>query len=324
MNANIVSLQRSRFTALCLTFWFAVAVGGLHAQSDIVFMTAGFNPDYPFDLELVRFDSGTQSFMTHSGGARAFGGVTLLNGEVLVADARSGQIQRFDPDGSYLGPFASPGAGATFYLESDRDDNVYTTAGGGFAGFSAIRFNSDGAVTGTFYHPRMAFSRGIDADASGNVYVVGSPFDDWDLLKFASDGTFLNSIPLTLDAGDISIDEVNQRLYLARSLFGIQIYDISGAVPVLAGVIVTPVNSSINGVHYAAESGNVVTTDSGNSSGDPRGLEYSPLGTLIAEYRPTNASYAIDIITMVPEPGSMGLVSLAFVAFGLTRRQRRH
>jgi probable HAF family extracellular repeat protein len=305
---------------LCLAISF-IAVGGLYAQSDIVFMTAGFSPVYPFDSRLVSFDSGTQSFMTDTGGARSFGGVTILNIEVLVADAGAGQIQRFDPDGSYVEPFASPGAGATYYLESDSDDNVYTTAGGGYAGFSAIRFNSDGAVTGTFYHPRMAFSRGIDADASGNVYVVGSPFDDWDLLKFASDGTFLNSIPLTLRASDISIDEVNQRLYLAGD--GIRIYDISGAVPVLAGAIVTPVNSSINGVHYAAESGNILATDFGTFSGDPRGLEYSPLGTLIAEYRLTNAYLALDIITMVPEPGSMGLVLLTFTGFGLTRSRRR-
>jgi formylglycine-generating enzyme required for sulfatase activity len=320
MNILVNSLLSTRCLCLAMSF---IAVGGVHAQSPIVFMTAAINPTQAPDSELVRFDSGTQSFMTDTSGFHGFDGVTILNGEVLVADPVSGQIQRFDPDGSDLGLFASPGEGARF-LESDSHDNVYASGTGGppeTPTGHAVRFNSAGAVTGTFFVPGAYLLNGIDADASGNVYVVNQTFfDPVFLYKFASDGTFLNSIPVGY--GDISIDEVNQRLYLAEG-FRIGIYDISGTVPVLAGTIATPVNSSIYRVHYAAESGNVLATDLGDFSGDPRGLEYSPLGTLVAEYRPINAYSARDIVTMVPEPGSMGLVSLAFVGIGLTRRPWR-
>jgi formylglycine-generating enzyme required for sulfatase activity len=322
INIRVNSL--TSVTCLCLAM-SCIAVGSLHAQADVVFMTAQINPVPAPDSKLIRFDSGNQSFLTDTGGNSLFAGVTILNGELLVADRYSNQIQRFDPDGSYLGLFTSQGPAS--FLESDSDDNVYG-AGSSFSdppNTLAIRLNSAGAVTGTFSHPSIYRPRGIDADASGNVYLVGvSVFDPASLYKFASDGTFLNSIPLANDASDISIDEVNQRLYLAQGgLGGIGIYDISGTVPVLAGAIATAVSSSIFGVHYAAESGNILATDVGSFSDDPRGLEYSPLGTLVAEYRPANAYRALDIVTMVPEPRSMGLVSLTFAGFGLTRSPRR-
>jgi hypothetical protein len=210
---------------------------------------------------------------------------------------------------------------------------VYTTAFslGPILGINhATRFDSTGVVTETFSHPNIYEYSGIDADADGNVYVVGKsapPANLTSLYKFAPDGTFLNSILLTASANDVSIDEVNKRLYMAHESGapGIEIYNIAGAVPVLAGSIATPATADIVGVHYAAESGNILATDFGLGSGDPRGLEYSPIGTLLAEYRPANVEVAWDITTFstIPEPGALGLLFLAAVGIRRKRAGRR-
>jgi len=323
MTSSIVRFLPARCLALGLALTLVFGGETIRAQSDIVFMTAD---DQSHDSHLHRFDAGVETFAVNTGGSDAFLGVTILNGEVLVADFLEEVIERFSPDGTYLGPFASSTL-ATF-LESDSNQNVYTTPyslGPIFGINYATRFNSAGVVTGTFSHPSITQYTGIDADANGNVYVVGGGPSS--LYKFAPDGTFLNSISVAASALDVSIDEANNRLYMAHEFGapGIRIYDISGAIPVLAGAIATPASSNILGIHYAAESGNILATDHGTGSGDPRGLEYSPIGTLIAEYRPTNGRMALDITTFstIPEPSSTGLVLLAIVGLGLRRNARR-
>jgi hypothetical protein len=209
-------------------------------------------------------------------------------------------IQRFAPDGTYLGVFASPSASPS-YLESDRSGNVYTTTieelpfphTGSWLSF---RFDSSGALTRTFF----GGGRGIDADAAGNVYIAGNGI----LEKFAPNGTPLNTTMLgSISPQDLSIDEATNRLYLATDSDGIKIFDIAGAAPNLVGSIPTPANAAIFGVHYAAESGNILTTDLGLGSNDPRGLEYSPSGQLLHEYRPAGVELAWDITTFsAPEP----------------------
>src|SRR5207302_1363214 len=143
--------------------------------------------------------------------------------------------------------------------------------------------------------------------AAGNVYVIQS-FSADSLYKFAPNGTFLGSVSLgTSDATDISINEAGNLLYVAAgtSSPGIKIYDIAGALPTLVGSIATPAGASILGIHFASESGNVLATDWGNLSNDPRGLEYSPAGTLLREYRPASAVRAWDITSFpVAEPTS--------------------
>jgi hypothetical protein len=330
MIANVHSLPAMRFAALCLAICLVTAVGRLHAQSDIVFMTADIDPGG--QEKLVRFDSGSQSFTTDTGSNGAFLGVTVLNDEVLVADFGAEEIQRFEPDGSYIGPFAT--SILSTFLESDSNQNVYTTPsslGPIFGVNYATRFNSAGAVTGTFSHPNFSHLEGIDADAAGNVYIVeGEVFPTPDrLYKFAPDGTFLNSIPLGFtSAADLAIDEVGNRLFVADQFgagLGIKVFDISGAIPILTGSVVTPVSANIFGVDYAAESGNILATDFGAGSGDPRGLEISPLGVLLAEYRPTSVDSAWDITTFstIPEPGSMVLMLLGVVGLVVKRSAQR-
>jgi hypothetical protein len=274
--------------------------GAAFGQSDVVFMAADVVTGNA--SKLVRFDEGTETFAVAPSGQHYFNAVTVLNGEVLVADSGPVAIQRFAPNGTYLGVFASPPSVSTpVYLESDSNGNVYAmlmNPGDPFYPYG-VRYNSSGGVSMTFNG-----GDGIDADAAGNVYVAGAG----SLTKYAPNGAFLNSTSLgSINPADLSIDEAGRRLYLADDADGsggIRIFDISGAAPSLVGSIATPSNAELFGIHFAPESGNILVTDLGFlGSNDPRGLEYSPSGVLLREYRPAGAEAALDIVTFsAPEP----------------------
>jgi sugar lactone lactonase YvrE len=263
-------------------------------QSDVVFMAA----DVATGSKLVRFDAGTETFAVAPNGSHFFSAVTVLNDEVLVVDSEA--IQRFSPDGTYLGVFVSPPSESQpLYLESDSNGYVYAMLvypdpDEPFT--SGVRYNSSGGVSMFF-----GGGDGIDADAAGNVYIAGLG----SLKKYAPNGSLLNSISLgSINPSDLSIDEAGQRLYLADERTGsggIRIFDISAAVPSLIGSIATPSNATLYGIHFASESGNILATDLGVfGSNDPRGLEYSSSGELLREYRPAGIQAALDIATFVP------------------------
>ena len=290
--------------------------GTAYSQSSIVFVT---NEALPGDgSTLTRFDQGSETYGVGAGPSTLFQGVTVLNGQVLVADYFSDVIQKFSLNGTHLGTFASY-TNAT-YVESDSAGNVYATAGG--TGIVPTRFDSAGLATDTFTHVDLTLARGIDADVAGNVYVA-DPTNG--LFKFASDGTFLNNISLgAINPRDMAIDESADLLYLADSndaTHGVKIFDISGLTPSLTGSMATPADSYIQGIHFAAESSNILVTDLGANSNDPRGLEFSPGGVLLEEYRPTGVILAFDIATYVPEPSSLVLLVAGMFGVGLRRRQ---
>ena len=297
----------------CAAFCGVLMVGGLicfaapantaFGQSDLVFMTADVSLFGP--SKLVRFDAGTPTFAVDTGGSHNFFGLTVLNRELLVADQTADAIQRFSPDGTYLGTFATTGVNPN-YLESDTSGNVYTTLYGPPIGQSLVRrYNSAGAETKTINFGTGRQLAGIDADANGNIYVAETT--EKQLYKQAADGTYINQISLGFTPQDLAIDEVGKRLYMAAETGGIKIFDISAAVPSLVGSITTPANSEIEGVHFATESGNILATDLGILSNDPRGLEYLPSGTLLREYRPISATAALDIVTFVSLPGDYNI-----------------
>jgi DNA-binding beta-propeller fold protein YncE len=288
------------------------------AQSPVVFMSDDIAAN---TSELSRFDNGAQTSAVTNSPAR-YQGITVLNGNVLVANFQSHTIDTFSPAGTFLGAFSTPSVNPV-YLESDGAGNVYTCSGS-IPGFGvAVRMNSSGLETQQFTGTGQF--HGIDADATGNVYVGQLTSTAHNLLKFAPNGSLLNTTSLGVlsSPGDIAIDEAGNRLFLADGVngLGIKIFDIAGAAPVLTGSIVTPFGALIRGVHYAAESGNIFALDTGDFSGDPRGLEYSPAGVLLREYRPTGAVHAGDITTFVPEPSSFALLVIGL--FGFARYGRR-
>ena len=248
------------YIALALNFVILHLVAS--AQSPLVFMTA--------DSTVHRFDNGIQTSSFGLSGGGAFHGVTIHNGNILVADYTGNAIRRASPSGATLSNFAS--IPDPTFLESDRSGNVYTNPSA-LGAPGATRLNSAGVVTQTFFHATMNENAGMDADAAGNVCIADRTGLTTTLFKFAPNGTFINSTPLgAFRARDLAIDEAGNRLFLTDtgSPIGIKIFDISGLIPVPTGGITTPLGATIEGIHYAAESGRILATDFGIPSNDPR------------------------------------------------------
>jgi hypothetical protein len=298
---------------IVLTLFIVPNARAACGQSPVVFLSES--------TRVIRFDSGSESSVVHD---NAFG-LTTLNGNLLVANFDDA-IRQYSPNGALLGNFAS--FDTPTFLETDRKGNVYAIPLAGPGPAAAARFNAAGVLTQTFNIPDGSGINGIDADAEGNVYVVDTlSYRNSFLYKFSQNGTFLNRtlLPFVLDGDDIAIDEVGKRLFISDEFGGnqgIKMFDISGATPSFISSITTPANGTYYGVDYAEDSGDVLVTDLGNLSHDPRGLEYSPNGTLLREYRAFNGSTAYDIVALaVPEPATAALLVIGCVVASVVRRR---
>jgi hypothetical protein len=119
--------------------------------------------------------------------------------DFLVADWHGHAIQRFAPDGSFVGTFGT--TGASMYPHNVRiglDGNVYTAGSYG----PVYKFSSAGNFLGTI-GPYINFATDVAADANGIVYVA-----DWDGLirRFDSAGNELSSLPVS-HCGTLILDE---------------------------------------------------------------------------------------------------------------------
>jgi hypothetical protein len=301
---------------ICLAAAIASLAWAAHGIAATTFVTGAVIGPGVTDY-LFGFDDETEVFASSGGGTSAFQGAAVLGDVILVADFTTEAVRRFTPGGTLLSNFANfPDAS---YLEVDRAQNVYVTSGS-LGPASATRFNNVGVATGTFVAPELGAFFGIDADAAGNVYAAfnGSTSQ---ILKFASDGSFLGSAPLAV-ASDIAIDEANGLLY-AIGANQIDIYDLSGALPSLSGAVPAPVNVDLYGLHYSSQLGTIFATDIGVLSGDPKGLQLALDGTVLATYRPLGVELVFDITHRVPEPASTLLVIGSVLALGVSHRPLR-
>jgi DNA-binding beta-propeller fold protein YncE len=304
-----MSVKRPAIVGLFFVLFTRAACG----QSPTVFLSEA--------TRVIRFDAGAESTVVHG---NAYG-ITTLNGNLLVANDYDA-IQKYSPNGVLLGDFASIAFPA--FLETDSKANVYTTAGVGSGRPVAARFNAAGVLTQTFDIPPTTGIFGIDADTEGNVYVVDRAiYPNAFLDKFSPNGALLSRtlLPTAKTATDIAIDEVGKRLFVADEFGGsqgIKIFDISGATPSYIRSITTPANGDYYGVDYAEDSGNILVVDDGIPSHDPRGLEYSPNGTLLREYRAFNGSNVYDIVALpVPEPSTAVMFHIGCVVALIVRRR---
>jgi DNA-binding beta-propeller fold protein YncE len=278
---------------LVFAFFVGLVARAACGQSPVVFLSEA--------SRIIRFDAGAESSSSVVHENAYF--MTALNGSLIVA--------------------------GTNYIETDSKGNIYLGPPRGLRPTAAVRFTADGSVTQTFNVPYGSGFNGIDADADGNVYLLQSGYLNNYLYKFAPDGTFLNHTLLSfvVSGNDIAIDEVGKRLFVADEFGGnqgIKIFDISGATPTYMSSITTPDNSNYFGIDYAEESGDVLVADLGYLSHDPRGVEYSPNGTLLREYRAFNQGTVFDIVAMrVPEPSTAALLVIGCAVFARRLAGRR-
>jgi hypothetical protein len=170
-------------TACALIVMFAQSAS---LGAPIVFMDADTSSS-----RLFRFDNGVQTFGVPAPSGALFHGLTILNGNVLVADYGGDAIRRYTPNGVPAGIFAL--TTSPTFLESDSGGNIYTNPGP--LGLPvATRFNSAGVVTQVFSDPGLHQLAGMDADAAGNVYVADIFGSTRSLFKFTPTGVFLTSL----------------------------------------------------------------------------------------------------------------------------------
>ena len=164
---------------------FANASTGLNFPMGLAFDRNG-------NLYAANFAGGTVEKFTPAGVASVFANVISptglafdANGNLYVANFGN-TIERFAPDGSALGTFASSGLNDPEGIAFDSLGNLYAANNGS----STIeKFSPNGVDLGTFVQG-LAAPVGLTFDSLGNLYVVNSQTNS--ISKIAADGTLSN------------------------------------------------------------------------------------------------------------------------------------
>ncbi|MGI9455082.1 MAG: hypothetical protein ACR2NU_00885 [Aeoliella sp.] len=259
--------------------------------------------------------------------------------DLYVGEFGTGNIDRYSINGEYLGRFAELGDvlgrnPGTPKLEFDTAGNLYASAGGSSSRpRTSVRLDPAGTISQTFSHEDLVFPRGIDAAGDGSVYILHSAGTPQKLFKFGPNGNHVNtfSIPRTVNASDLAINEFAHELYLSDEFDeSLHVYDISSGAPSyrssipMAGfpisVSVEPMSGRLFSLTYSRGTGG-----SGNQLGFAyMGFELTPEGVVENSYSAESFSFATDIVAVVPEPSSVVLLSFAVVFNAFAAKANRH
>jgi sugar lactone lactonase YvrE len=120
-------------------------------------------------------------------------GLALDTNGCLYASALYGHsIEKFGPDGAYLGPFATNGLNQPGALAFDTKGNLYVA---NTAGHNITRFSPSGEGT-VISGPELNWPTGLAFDHAGNLYVADTV--NGSILKYSPAGDYLGPIVTNL------------------------------------------------------------------------------------------------------------------------------
>ncbi len=189
----------------------------LPARADLFFLAeSGINAITKYDA------NGNASSFTSAFVAGPTGIALDSDGNVYVTTT-SNKIEKFAPDGTDLGVFASTGINFAMGLAFDRNGNLYAA---NFIGNTIEKFSPNGTDLGVFAN--VISPTGLAFDGAGNLYVanLGTRVD-----RFAPDGTPLGTFAtVNLNNPEGLAFDSGGNLYVANNgSDSIEIFSPSGA-----------------------------------------------------------------------------------------------
>ncbi len=302
-----MTTQLSRISIAILALVISlISVDILHAQQRRIFATTTTLDQ--MSNEIVEFDEANGVLNTLETGTTFRASLAALGDTILTLDLLR-SVSEYDLDGNYLGEFLEPQPQSYDQIETDKAGNVYLNGSNG-----ALRLNSEGGIT--LQTPRIG-NLGIDADAAGNIYIGrngSGPNGMGTLTKLSPSGQVLaeSDVPF-LFVGDLTIDEANQRLYVAEQPGGMAVFDISTPTPTLENSFELPWQTT--GVSFDEASGNVLV-----GSLSFQLFEVNAAGDIVNSFFDT--TFFEDVVSIpVPEPAS-GVLLIGCSLFACLIRRR--
>jgi sugar lactone lactonase YvrE len=151
------------------------------------------------------------------------------DGSVVIAESRSGRLQRFGADGVYQAALVMPPDKLTkqngiFGLATDASGKVYVNRVGDILVYDAATFAAVRTIAGDY--PDRYFHGGLAVDGTGNVYSLTDRMGDVDLVSTSPAGKVLSRHRVS--ATGVAVDGVGKVFLLHRD--GLEVQDAKGAV----------------------------------------------------------------------------------------------
>ncbi|MEO7167454.1 MAG: NHL repeat-containing protein [Chthoniobacterales bacterium] len=205
-----------KFT-LSLTLAAGLFFGASAARADTFFVTNfGVN-------SITQYDANGNGSAFTSAFVNGPNGVALDAAGNLYVTTNNNTIEKFSPNGTDLGIFASTGLNNAMGLAFDRSGNLYAA---NFGGTTIEKFAPDGTDLGVF--ATVIRPTGLAFDAAGNLYVAnfGNTIE-----RFAPDGTPLGTFASTglNNPEGIAFDSLGQLYAANNGSDTIEVFSPSGA-----------------------------------------------------------------------------------------------